>query len=151
MITDRTLSDVSNANLLRKKIQSGQTLTDAEKTAFERGACTVAMLNRIESKQAELAVLLNGYSYMVSVENKQWTYSGLFTNADYLRLLNNLDKLKNAFYVFSDTPDTPSYLYGYQEANDAEKILVDIENMINSMTANFRQCGTFQCGEENND
>lgn len=150
MITDRTLSDVSNADLLRKKIQSGKTLTDAEKIVIERGLCTVTMLNRIENKQAELAASLSGYSYMVNIENKQWTYIDIFTHADYLRLLNNLDKLIQAFYVHLDTPDVPAYLYGYQEANDAEKILVDIENVIDNMAANFRQCGTFQCGEENN-
>lgn len=151
MITDRTLSDVGHAALLRKKIQSGQTLTDAEQALFERGSCTIAMLNRIESKQAELAAMLNGYSYMVSIKNKHWAYSDIFTNVDYRRLLDNLDKLIKAFYAFSDTPAVPSYLYGYQEANDAEKILVDLETMIGSMTENFRQCGTFQCGEDNND
>lgn len=151
MIYDRTLTDVNSAALLRKKMQAGQTLTAAEQAAFERGACTVSMLNRIESKQAELMGILNAYYYMVTIETKQWDKGKIF-GADGLemqRLFSNLDALKQAFCVYQSTPGTPSYLYGYQEANDTEKILADIENMIGDMEGRFRECGTFQCGEAN--
>lgn len=149
MITDRTLNDVSIANALRLKIQSGQTLAESELEAFERGACTTTMLNRIENKQKELALLLNKFSYTISITNKTWTNTQIFKHEDYLRILNNLEKLKNAFFTIASTPETPTYLYGYTEANDVEKILVDIENELNQMKTKFRQCGTFNCGEEN--
>lgn len=150
MIYDRTAADVSYADTLRKKLQAGQSLTEAEKAVFERGACTTAMLNRVESKQSELATALNGYSYMVSISNKQWTSADIFGYADYVRLLDNLSKLRQAFFVYETTPATPAYIYGYKEANYIEKILADIESMIDDMKGRFRQCGTFQCGEVNN-
>lgn len=151
MITDRSISDVNSTELLRKKMQSGQSLTVAEKAIFERGTCTAEMLNRIENKQSELALILNGYSYMVNITTKQWTYADIFSNADYNRILGNLNKLRQAFYTYANTPVTPVYLYGYLEANNAEKILVDIENMISDMEGYFMQCGTFQSGEYDND
>ncbi len=151
MITDRTAADVENAKILRKKVQSGQTLTSAEKSAIERGTCTVTMLNRVESKQKEVAEILNSYLYMVHIVNKtNWSNKDIFTYQDHMRLLNNLDKLKQAFYIYSTTPQTPDYLYNHINANAAEKILVDIENMIDDMIGRFRECNTFYCGEENN-
>ncbi len=109
------------------------------------------MLNRIEMKQAELGVILNGYAYMVHIENKtDWQNTDIFTFQDHQRLLNNLDALKQAYYTYSTTPKTPTYMYGYEEANNIEKILVDIEKMIEDMKSRFRECGTFKCGEVNN-
>ena len=57
--------------------------------ALERGSCTINMLNRNrESKQAELAVILNEYAYMVNIENKtDWQTSDIFTYQDHQRLL----------------------------------------------------------------
>lgn len=149
MIIDRTMSDVNNAKLLRLKIQSGQSLTESEQSAFERGACTITMLNRIENVQKTLAELLNKYAYRVSVSTKtDWGYSDIFDNANYNRILNNLNVLKSAYYTYSSTPDTPGYIFGYEEANDIEKILSDIDGMITSMKNNFRECGTFNCGKD---
>ena len=149
MITDRTAADVNSARLLRLKIQSGQSLAESEQTALERGACTITMLNRIESAQKTLAALLNKYAYPVHISNKtDWSYSDVLDRDDYNRILNNVNTLRNAYYVYADTPNTPLYMFGYKEANDIEGILADIDNMIKSMTNNFRQCGTFNCGEE---
>lgn len=151
MVTDRTAQDVETAKALRAKLQSGQSLTTAEETAIERGTCTITMLNRVESKQKELAQILNEYRYMVSIDNKiNWTYSDIFTQQDHERLLNNLNKLREAFFIYTNTPPTPTYLYNYQNANDVEKILVDIEAMIDDMLLRFRECNTFYCGEVNN-
>lgn len=148
MITDRTGTDVTTAETLRAKIQSGQSLTDSEKKAFERGTCTIVMLNRVENAQKSLADLLNKYKYTVNISNKtNWANGEKFDNANYARLLQNLRALRNAFYTYNTTPKTPTYIYGYSEANDIEKILVDINSMIESMESNFRECDTFYCGE----
>lgn len=150
MIYDRTQADVDTAKILRAKVQSGQTLTEAEISAVERGSFTPVALNRIESKQAALMDILNGYAYRVHIENKtDWDNDDIFTYQDHQRLLNNLDALKRAYYTYASTPNTPSYMFGFREANDTEKILVDIENMMTDMISRFRECGTFECGEVN--
>ena len=138
MITDRTAADVENARILRRTVlQAGQTLTDVQKAAFERGSATNEMLNRIESAQKTVADLLNDYSYYVKIVNKtDWQRNDIIQQAD-KRILSNLQKLKAAFYAYASTPSVPSYLYGYSEANAAEKILVDIESLIYKMEASF--------------
>ena len=147
MITDRTQQDVSAAALLRLKIQSGQTLTDTEKTAFERGALTITTLNRIENKQKEIAELLKKYAYQHGITAKtDWAYSDIMLLDEYNRILNNLTYLKTAFFVNPDTPETPTDLTDYKKTNAAEKILVDLEKLIEILKTNFKKCGTFQCG-----
>ena len=149
MVTDRTQSDIDAAKQMRLKLQAGQSLTEEQKAILERGTCTAVMLNRIENAQKSLAILLNKYAYMINISNKTWTTSQIFSYDACQRVLENLDRLKKAFYTYETTPDTPSYMYGRQEANDIEKILADIDELIEDMTGRFRQCGTFECGEAN--
>lgn len=150
MITDRTASDVSLAKTLRAKLQSGQTLSEAEISIMERGTMTINTLNRIENKQAELKRLLanEGY-YKTPIQNKTWEYTKYFKESEFQRILNNLNVLRNAFFVYADTPGTPPISFHYENINALEKVLFDIETMLNDMIDRFRECGTFECGEEN--
>lgn len=150
MITNRTASDVSLAKTLRAKVQSGQTLSEAEISIMERGTMTINTLNRIENKQAELKRLLasEGY-YNTPVQNKTWEYTEYFKENEFQRILNNLNVLRNAFFVYADTPGTPPISFHYENINALEKVLFDIETMLNDMIDRFKECGTFECGEEN--
>lgn len=150
MITDRTANDVSLAKTLRAKLQSGQSLSDAETSIMERGTMTINTLNRIENKQVELKELLGnkGY-YNTPIQNKTWEYTECFKENDFQRILNNLNVLRNAFFVYTDTPGTPLVSFRYENINALEKVLFDIETMLNDMIGRFRECGTFECGEEN--
>lgn len=150
MITDRTASDVSLAKTLRAKVQSGQTLSEAEISIMERGTMTINTLNRIENKQAELKRLLasEGY-YNTPIQNKTWKYTGYFKESEFQRILNNLNVLRNAFFVYVDTPGTPPISFHYENINALEKVLFDIETMLNDMIDRFKECGAFECGEEN--
>lgn len=166
MITDRTLEDVEAAKkIIREKIQpvfpSSPDLTSEDKRLLKRGVCSADMLNRIENKQKEIADMLNLYAYLISIQNKtDWkdenfyiahpeaTCQGeIFDYNAHTRLLANLDKLKQAFFVYPTTPQTPDYLYNYVNANAVEKILVDIESLIKNMQKSFRRCNTFRCGQ----
>ena len=151
MLVDRTYNAVVDADALRKKMQAGDALTTEEQAQFERGACTITMLNRINAKITELEDILNGYAYMVdgTLYTNSKAHSGLLTAIEYNNIFLNLNKLKMAFYVYSTTPNTPAYLYDFQSANNIEKILVDIESMITDMSSRFRECNTFECGEVN--
>lgn len=150
MITDRTENDVGLAKTLRAKLQSGQTLSDAEISVMERGTLTINTLNRIENKQAELKVLLanEGY-YNTPIENKTWEHTEYFKENEFRRILNNLNVLRDAFFVYTNTPSTPSVSFHYESINALEKVLFDIETMLNDMIGRFRECGAFECGEEN--
>lgn len=151
MITDRTQTDVDNALKIREeKVKTFQTLTDDEITTFERGTFTINTINRIEEKQAELRNLINSVGYWnTPIENKtDWTHVDVFTGADFQRIIDNENMLRNAFFVYKDTPGTPNISFYFEDINSLEKILEDLGVMINDVKSNYRQCGNFNCGEE---
>lgn len=151
MIFDRTAEDVSEALKIREeKVKKFIPLTEGEKTQLERGMITHNTLNRIEGKQAELKALLeNAGYYMDFLHIKSWSAQDIFNEEEFEILIENLDILRNAFFTYTDTPDTPAARYHYEEINALEKILFDIQKMIDDMKSRYRECGTFECGEEN--
>lgn len=150
MIFNRTIEDVELAKGLRAKLQSSGYVSDEEIEILERGTLTVNTLNRIESKTAELKALFDEIGYFAgNVTVKAWVDSQIFGIKDFERILANIDVLRRAYYVYKDTPDVPNARYHFQNINDIEKILFDLETMYEDMKSHVRECGTFECGEEN--
>ena len=153
MIFNRTQNDVDTAILLRDtKVKNFEELTESEIATLEKGTITINTLNRIESKQDELKNLFNDIGYWNKpITNKQWTENDIFDNngeRDFQRILDNTNILRQAFFVYKDTPNTPPVSYHWQDINALEKILYDLDVMINDVKSHYRQCGTFECGEE---
>lgn len=148
MITDRTQQDVEQAILIREKLAGGQQITSDEVITLQRGTITIDTLNRIEEKQHELMLLLADELYLnIHITNKAWGYNDIFTLSEFERILHNLDVLRQNFYVYSTTPATPNAEYHYTNINDIEKILVDIELILDDIKSKYRECGTFECEE----
>jgi hypothetical protein len=150
MIFDRVQGDIDTAILLRTRLQNGETLTDVEIQQLEKGTLTYNTLNRIENKQSQLKKLLSqmGY-YCPEVINVTWNEYQFFKQADFDRILVNMQILIEAFFVYSDTPKMPENNYRkYQVINDTEKILYDLDVMINDVKSHYRECGNFECGVE---
>lgn len=150
MIFDRTENDVRIAISLRQKIQSGDTMTSSETEQIERGTLTINTLNRIESKIYELVFLLKdaGY-YGPESPLVEWSYQDYFKQSDFNQILAKINNLRKSFYVYMKTPETPGNNYRqFQTINDVEEILHDLEAMVEDIKSNYRQCGTFECGEE---
>lgn len=79
------------------------------------------------------------------------TYSlGQIITLDNINLiLNNIQTLKDNWYVANDTPYTPiANGYNYKSANDVEKILSDLNDFMISVESDFKYSGTFYSGEE---
>lgn len=151
MITDRTQNDVDNALKIRdEKVKAFQALSEDDVNTLERGTLTINTLNRIEEKQDELKNLLNDMGYWnTAITNKpDWAYSDIFTKVDFQRIIDNENVLKEAFFTYKDTPNTPNISFHYEDINYLEKILVDLDVMINDVKSNYHICGTFECGEE---
>lgn len=148
MIIDRTAQDVENAKIIRDtKIKEFAELTQAEIETLERGMITINTINRIENKQAELKALLNEAGYWnTPITNKTWTGEDWQYAEEWQRVLTNLNILKRAYYVYSDTPETPDVKLDYVNLNAVEKILVDIQSMISNMKSQYKKCGTFKAG-----
>lgn len=148
MITDRTLEDVENAKAYREKLGRGEMLTVDEINTLERGTITISTLNRIEDKERELVGALADEKYLnISFENKNWGYNDFFLISDFVRILKNIEILRNNFYFFKTTPDVPAPKYYYTNINDIEQNLVDIQEIYIDMKTRYKRCGTFSCGE----
>ena len=149
MIFDRTQNDVDTAKLLRDtKVKKFETLTESEIATLEKGTLTINTLNRIEEKQEDLKGILNDMGYWnTPITNKVWGENDIFNVVDFQRILDNTNVLRNAFFVHKDTPNTPPISYHWQDINALEKILYDLDVMINDVISHYRECGTFQSGE----
>ena len=150
MIFDRTIEDINAAISIRAdKVQKGVKLTESDIIALERGTLTYNTLNRIENKQEELKNLFYNMGYMTeTIINKLWDNSGIYSQAEFDRLIENTEKLKRAFFVYLDTPIIPNNNYRqYNTMNAVEKILYDVDVMINDIKSHYRICGVAVCGE----
>lgn len=100
---------------------------------------TINTMNRIEEKQTELGYILSECGYAVNCDSRQWAYDSgeIPRDCDYLRILENSDRLRKAFYVLQNTPNTPTDMFHFQHVNDVEKTLVDIETLIYNMKSGW--------------
>lgn len=149
MIYDRTEFDATEARRIRlEKVQQGLTLTDAEKETLSRGTISIDTLNRIEEKCAELVDIfaLLGYDEVSGVISKAWSYEDIFHPEELSRILNNLNILRNAYFVYAYTPPTPQPRYHYTAINAIEKILHDLEELTDKVSQSFVYCGTIHSG-----
>ena len=149
MITDRTKADVDSAKeIIDSKVKLFLELTDSELQTLERGTIGIGTINRISTKQISLKNKMESNGYFVkNINTKIWDYNDIFGENDFLQLINNTFLLRKAFFTYSDTPANVYLSYDYENINNLEKILVDIEKILDYMIANFRECGTFYSGE----
>ena len=149
MIFDRTQNDVDAAILLRNtKVKEFEVLTESEIATLEKGTLTINTLNRIENKQEELKNLFNDMGYWnTPITNKVWSENDIFNVDEFQRILDNTNVLRQAFFVYTGTPNTPPISYYWDDINSLEKILNDLDVMINDVKSHYRECGTFESGE----
>ena len=138
MIFDRTQNDVDTAIALRReKVQAFQALTESEIATLEKGMLTINTLNRIESKISELNSLLEMLGYVpLDIVIKNWGYTDIFSVDEFNRIVANVGMLRAAIPMMKDTPDTPLAKYYYSNINDLEKILYDIDFLLNNSKRN---------------
>ena len=150
MIFDRIQNDIDTAIILRReKVQNFRELTESEIATLEKGTMTYNTLNRIENKQDELKNLFNDMGYWnTPITNKVWGENDIFNVDDFQRIIDNTNVLRNAFFVYNNTPNTPPISYHYNDINDLEKILYDLDVMINDVKSHYSECGNFESGEE---
>lgn len=151
LITDRTQADVDALNALLAKPMSQWTA--AEKAALlggMKGAYNAADLNRVGAAVAYLAEKFHTLGYAVSVSVKQdWANSDSPTDGDMEVYRDNVAALRAVLAVFADTPATPEDLVRltWREANDIEKILVDVDQLIQNLQRSWYYSGEVCAGE----
>lgn len=147
LIYDRTQADLARWSALAEKGLSG--MTDAELTewlARMKGAYNATDLNRVGEALLYLADELNGYGYAVTVNAKtDWTEADIPTIQQMQTYLNNVAAIRGVLDVFETTPQTPTTMnkLTFQRANDIEKILADVQAVIEQIEAGFWRANAF--------
>lgn len=152
LITDRVQADVNRVDQLAARISAG-TATAAEQTEWAsdlKGAYNASDLNRVGAAVAYVAGRLNGYGYAVTVNPKQdWTVSDIPTQESMTAYLADVAALRGAIAVMASTPPTPDSASGltWQEANNIEQILLDVDELLTRMAAAWFYSGDLYAAE----
>ena len=135
LIFDRTQYDVNYA----KQNQS--------RKSNLKGAYNYSDLNRVEEWCEYLATTLTNYRYPVTITTKtDWNDTDFPTQAHLERIRSNVQAIKQAYYSATNTPSSLSHIT-YQQANDIEKILFEINTNLKNMIAAFFYSGEIYAGE----
>jgi hypothetical protein len=138
LIFDRTSADVEYAR------------NNPSAEEWLKGCYNYIDLNRVEEWCKYLSDLLNSYGYVNLISEKtDWILTDIQTVDQMARYLNNVKILMKTFILKKDTPKLPHTInkLTYSQANDIERILYDINELIEKMEAIFRYLGTFYSGE----
>lgn len=160
LIYDRTESDETASAAIRKSYQTlgnWSGLTDAERTQLERGTLTYNTLNRVESAVKLLAAALTSAGYPVDVtpvlkgsksEDREWQEGDVLYRPQWSTYLDNVQRLRDAYYTLAETGELPAPgdKLKYTGANTIEKVLADIDLLLDGMKSIYRRAGTFTAG-----
>ena len=83
-----------------------------------------------------------------ALEDREWRESDIVRLSQWRQYLANVQALRDAYYTLAETgqlPDAEDRL-DYTGANTIEKILADIDLLIDCMKSSYRRCGTFRAG-----
>jgi hypothetical protein len=83
MVYDRTQADVDAGN--------------------SKGFWNISDINRVESKEKEIADYLG-----ITITYKTWSLGDLISLGDIQTILNDIQRMRNAWHTASDTPATPT-------------------------------------------
>lgn len=151
LITDRTQADVDRVRQLAKK--GFGNMTADEKTEWLnglKGAYNASDLNRVGAAVAYVAGRLTGYGYAVNVSPRQdWQGADIPTPESMTAYLADVAALRAALTVAAGTPEVPEDMeqLTWQEANNIEQILVDVDELLTRMAAAWFYSGDLYAGE----
>lgn len=150
LITDRTSTDVTYAKSFQGK--EWNNLSPEQKAEYLlglKGAYSYVDFNRVENAVQYLSDLLNMYGYRNTVNVKtDWAPEDIQKVSEIQRYIDNIAELKNKYYssVEGTMPTTSTWLT-IEGANYLEKILTNIEILIESMKKVFVYTGVAGCGQ----
>ena len=155
LVTDRTEADYKHWEELRNK--GFLNMTDAERAEWlagnMKGAYNKGDLNRVGEALNYLHDRLNaaGYiTYPLTFKAKtNWTVASIPTADDLTYYLKCVSNIRGALTLFANTPPAPTDTgaLSIEEANNIEKILIDVETLINNMLSARYFCGDLYAGE----
>ena len=163
LVYDRTAEDVAEVRRLLAKLdpETGDGLTAAEQAKWDaglKGAYNFTDLNRVELAVKLLAAALTAAGYPVEItpvlkgdkaEDREWQEGDVLYRPQWTTYLDNVQKLRDAYYTLAETGELPAPgdKLGYEDANTIEKVLADIDLLLDGMKSIYRRAGTFTAGD----
>jgi len=151
LITDRTAADVRRWEELKAKAFADMTAEEqAEWLAGMKGAYKPDDRNRVGEAVLYVANRLKaaGNDIMVSPKT-DWTREDIPTPAQMIHYLEQIQNVRDVLAVYQTTPAVPADMVDltHTKANDIEKILVDVDQLITNMIAAYYYSGELYGGE----
>lgn len=139
-VFDRTLADVEYAR---------QQLSKNINEVDYKGCFNIYDVRRIEDNTRYLADELIKLYYFNTISTKSdWYRNTILGIAHVTRIIGNVNTLLTSYQKPINIPSLPTTLLTYEQVNALEKNLYMIKEMLDEMILSFRECGTFNCGEE---
>ena len=81
-------------------------------------------------------------------EDREWQEGDVLYRSQWTTYLDNVQQLRDAYYTLAETGELPKPedKLGYVGANTIEKVLADIDLLIDCMKSSYRRCGAFRAG-----
>lgn len=81
-------------------------------------------------------------------EDREWQEGDVLYRSQWTTYLDNVQRLRDAYYTLAETGalPAPGDKLTYIGANTIEKVLADIDLLIDCMKSSYRRCGTFRAG-----
>lgn len=150
LITDRTSADAEYAKSYQGK--KWEDLSTEQKTEYLlglRGAYSYIDLNRVENAVKYLSDLLNLYGYSNTVNTKtDWDANDILKVSEIQRYLDNIAELRNKYYsnIENELPTASTWLT-IEGANEIERLLADIDQILRNMQNVFVHSGVANAGQ----
>ena len=151
LITDRIRADADRVVELATK--GWKAMTAAERNEWlssEKGSYNAADLNRVGEAMFYVMDLLNAYGYSVTITPRtDWTMGEIPEPDELQHYLDDVATLRAILKLPPSTPAVPSDMDGltFEEANDIERILLDIDRMLSNIAAAWFYSGEIYAGE----
>lgn len=153
LITDRTITDFLRWQELRNK--GLDNMTETERAEWEtdlKGAYNASDLNRVGAVLNYLRDRLTEAGYLKGIEFEAvttWEASDIPTTEQFTYYLKAVETIRNALSLYKTTPEAPNTLNSldYTGANNIEKILIDVNELIDKMLSVRNYCGDIFSGE----
>ena len=81
-------------------------------------------------------------------EDREWQEGDVLYRPQWTTHLDNVQRLRDAYYTLAETGELPKPedKLGYVGANNIEKVLADIDLLLDGMKSIYRRAGTFTAG-----
>lgn len=153
LITDRTIDDYLRWKELRDKGLNN--MTESERAEWEtdlKGAYNVSDLNRVSTVLNHLRDRLTEAGYLMGIEFNlytAWLPSDIPTTEQFTKYIKAVETIRAALAVYRTTPPAPNSKNSLdiEGANNIEKILIDVNELIDKMLSVRNFCGEIFSGE----